>query len=170
METPFASRVATIPATAKSSACSCIQSRIPVSTSTTTVVQPLTLAGEKVTYTSTVEEVSTTQTQNTVTAYSLTTTFTTTIVTATPPGPTCAAVGALCDLESPGTCCSQNCGSCEGDSIPGYGCCEGTPATPPGPTCAAAGDECEYDNACCSQVCGVCIDNELESCCQALTD
>jgi hypothetical protein len=81
--TPFATLVAAIPSTAISSACSCIESRIPIFTSTRTVEQPLTLTGDDVTVTSTVQEVITTQTQSTLTEASLTTTFTTSTITAT---------------------------------------------------------------------------------------
>jgi hypothetical protein len=124
LDVPFASRVATIPATAKSSACFCIQSRIPVSTSTVTVVQPLTLAGGNMTFTSTVQELFTTQVQNTVTASSLTTTFTTSTTTATLTVQTCAPVGAYCDLENPGACCSQACANGQYYDCGGLsGCC-----------------------------------------------
>jgi hypothetical protein len=111
LDMPFTSRVATIPATAKSSACSCIQSRIPVSTSTITVVQPITLAGNNFTSTSIVEKVFTTQTQQTVTDTSLTTTFTTSTTTTTLTIQTCAPDGAHCSFDDPGACCGQACGS-----------------------------------------------------------
>ncbi|KAI4729925.1 hypothetical protein E4T49_02214 [Aureobasidium sp. EXF-10728] len=111
LATPFASRVATIPAAAISSACSCIQSRIPRSTSTTTVEQRLTLAGMNATLTSTVQEVFTTQTQSTVTEASVLTTFTTATTTATLTYETCIPDGGTCEFENVALCCGGICAS-----------------------------------------------------------
>ncbi|KAG9764960.1 hypothetical protein KCU73_g719, partial [Aureobasidium melanogenum] len=64
---PFASQVATISAPLLLAGCSCIQSRIPISTTTSTLQQQLTLAGPNMTATSTIQQLITTQAQDTIT-------------------------------------------------------------------------------------------------------
>jgi len=119
--TPFASEVATIPASVLSSACSCIQDRISLSTSTTTVEQQLTVAGTNNTATSTVQEIITTQTQRTLTEASVFTTITRATTTATLIEQTCAESGQACTFDRPDLCCS---GACADGS---YYACAGLP-------------------------------------------
>ncbi|KAH0175234.1 hypothetical protein KCU67_g334, partial [Aureobasidium melanogenum] len=107
---PFASQVATISAPLLSAGCSCIQSRIPISTTTSTLQQQLTLAGPNMTATSTIQQLITTQAQDTITIESVTTT-TSTVTTTT----TMQAKGTP-DLNYAGSACRafKTCGGTSG--------------------------------------------------------
>ncbi|KAG9520765.1 hypothetical protein KCV07_g4164, partial [Aureobasidium melanogenum] len=104
---PFASRVATISAPLVSAGCSCIQSKIPISTTTSTLTQQLTLSGPNTTATSIVQELYTVQTQSTTLETSVITTTSTT--TALSVFETCTPSGGFCDSNRPDICCSGGC-------------------------------------------------------------
>jgi hypothetical protein len=119
--TPFASRVASIPDSLVLAGCSCIQTRIPITTTTTTAEQQLTLAGPTSTTLETVLELVTVQTQSTTTETTSTTTTYTSLAHAT--AQVCMPAGGYCDFDSIATCCNQTCANGQFYNCGGYAWC-----------------------------------------------